>query len=75
VKVTRRIIARKVIIEKKVRVCARSDNASFFFPSIYIRAGFPKIKNPVIEADITRSKSSTIGARKAFVFPIFIEFP
>ena len=74
-KVIRRIIADNVFIEKKVKVCISKDKASFFFPSIYICAGLPNIKNPVIAADITKSKSRVIGTRIIFDLPIFTREP
>lgn len=73
--IRRNVTATMVIIEKNVRVFQSNDNDSFFLPSIYISMGFPKTKNPVMEADITKSKSRVIGTKNVFDLPILVKVP
>ncbi len=49
--------------------------ASFFLPSTYNCAGFPKIKNPVNAAENTNRSNIVMGTRIIFALPNFIREP
>jgi hypothetical protein len=51
-------------ITSHVKVEKSIINASFFFPSQNKITGFPKIKSPVMAADMTNSRSINKGIRK-----------
>ena len=61
-----KICIAKIIITKIInqpRVQKNNFKASFFWFSIYIKTGLPKIKAPVMAADKTKRSKIKIGPR------------